>query len=82
MQRFSGAIRSFAVKATPAAAAAKSHAPPKKIYGTFGRYAEATYTAASKVCAIWAWGYVFQIIHFQVISLLYISKKKHSFLFI
>jgi len=28
--------------------AAKKHAPPKKIYGTVGRYAEATYTAASK----------------------------------
>lgn len=29
-------------------AAAAKHAPPKKIYGINGRYAEATYTAASK----------------------------------
>ena len=28
---------------------AGNHAPPKKIYGTIGRYAEAVYTASSKV---------------------------------
>ena len=27
---------------------ASAHAPPKKIYGTVGRYAEAVFTAASK----------------------------------
>jgi hypothetical protein len=38
------AVRSFSGKA------AVSHAPPKKIHGTVGRYAGAVYTAASKVC--------------------------------
>lgn len=33
---------------TAAKGAVSKHAPPKKIYGTIGRYAEATYTAASK----------------------------------
>ncbi len=40
MQRF---IRSLSTKA------AKSHTPPVKIYGLAGKYAEATYIAASKV---------------------------------
>ena len=39
-----GAVRYFAK-----AAKAVSHAPPIKIFGIPGRYAEATYTAASKV---------------------------------
>jgi hypothetical protein len=30
----------------------KSHGPPKKIYGLNGRYAMATYTAASKVSIV------------------------------
>ncbi len=44
MNRSIGAIRTFAK-----AAKGKSHAPPIKIFGIPGRYAEATYTAASKV---------------------------------
>ena len=43
MQRI-GAIRTFAK-----AAQAANHAPPIKIFGIPGRYAEATYVAASKV---------------------------------
>ena len=39
MQRF---VRAMSTKAT-------SHAPPIKIYGVPGKYAEATYIAASKV---------------------------------
>jgi hypothetical protein len=36
-------------KRTLASDAAVSHAPPKKIHGTTGRYAGAVYTSASKV---------------------------------
>lgn len=44
MNRSIGAVRTFAK-----AAKAANHAPPIKIFGIPGRYAEATYTAASKV---------------------------------
>lgn len=50
MQRAVG--RSFVSnigKRTFAGEAAASHAPPKKLHGTTGRYAGAVYTAASKV---------------------------------
>jgi hypothetical protein len=43
MQRF---VRALSTKA------AKSHTPPIKIYGVHGKYAEATYIAASKVSFI------------------------------
>ena len=43
-----GAVRSFA----KAAKAATNHSPPIKIFGIPGRYAEATYTAASKVSLV------------------------------
>ena len=43
MRLFPTAARAFSSKAV-------SHAPPKKIHGTTGRYAGAVYTAASKVC--------------------------------
>ena len=48
MQRSIGAVRGFAKAAKVA-----NHAPPIKIFGIPGKYAEATYTAASKVSAIW-----------------------------
>lgn len=59
MQRSIGAVRGFAK-----AAKAANHTPPIKIFGIPGRYAEATYVAASKVSAplwrlicdlVWTW---------------------------
>jgi hypothetical protein len=39
-----------AAPVAPKAAASGNHAPPMKVHGIVGRYAEATYVAASKVC--------------------------------
>ena len=59
MQRSIGAVRGFAK-----AAKAANNKPPIKIFGIPGRYAEATYVAASKVSAplwrlicdlVWTW---------------------------
>jgi F-type H+-transporting ATPase subunit O len=44
---FQTAARFLSSKAGPV-----SHAPPKKIHGTVGKYAEAVYTAASKIKAL------------------------------
>jgi hypothetical protein len=42
-------FNSAAVAQTVRKFSTKSHVPPKKVHGTIGRYAGATYTAASKV---------------------------------
>jgi hypothetical protein len=67
-----GAASNAAKSAPKAAASASQHEPPKKIHGRTGRYAMATYTAASKVKLLPCFNFLFVIVVSPCLSLLII----------